>query len=150
MRCWRQHRSILVPKIHQNRIMEASWGVLGASWGVLDASWVRLGGFLGRMWGRSPTLDSMRSRFLLRSRLELSECGNEVRLWRKPCFSSGFARILKVWGVEHGLEQRSLKPFLSECELGVRLWRSPCGAEGGVEQRSLKPFLSECELEVRL
>ena len=44
---------MLAPKIHQNRIMEASWGVLGASWGVLGASWSVLEtswGVLGASW----------------------------------------------------------------------------------------------------
>ena len=69
MRFWCQLGFMLAPKNHQNRTVEASWGVLGASWGVLDvslgvlgwvlgrpgASWTRLGsvlGVLGASWGR--------------------------------------------------------------------------------------------------
>ena len=51
---WCQLGSILVRKIHQNRVMEASWGVLNASWGVLGRLGrilERLGALLGRLGG---------------------------------------------------------------------------------------------------
>ena len=46
---------ILAPKTYQNRVLEASWGVLGASWRPLGASWARLGAswaHLGTSWRR--------------------------------------------------------------------------------------------------
>ena len=47
MRFWYQFGFILAPKNHQNRTLEASWGVLGASEGVLEASL----NVLGASWG---------------------------------------------------------------------------------------------------
>ena len=55
MRCGCQHGSTLVPKIHQNRVLEASWKRLGASGARLGCLLERLGRVLerlGLMWER--------------------------------------------------------------------------------------------------
>ena len=49
MRFYYQFDSILNPKIHQNRVLEASWGVLRVSWGCLGASQGCLGASCGRL-----------------------------------------------------------------------------------------------------
>ena len=51
MRFWCQLGFMLAPKNHQNRTVEASWGVLGASLGVLDVSLGVLGWSWGGLWG---------------------------------------------------------------------------------------------------
>ena len=43
MRFLKQLAFISASKTYQNRVLEASWGVLGASWRPVGASWERLG-----------------------------------------------------------------------------------------------------------
>ena len=62
MRFWCQLGFIFDPKISQNRVLEASWAVLGASWGVLEASWAVLGPpwrRLGPSWRPVGTIEAI-------------------------------------------------------------------------------------------
>ena len=58
IRFWCQLASVLAPQIHQNRVLEASWGRLGASWGV----WERLGDVLGASWSALERLRAVLDR----------------------------------------------------------------------------------------
>ena len=91
MRYWCQLGFIFAPKNFQNRVLEASWTVLGASWGVLEASravlgwsWTPLGAVLGRLGA------SWRLLGRVLGQLELS-CRRQMLPWAEKDAKGGAA-----------------------------------------------------------